>query len=52
MLKKKILVILSSEYYNKYFNLNSFQKLDKKYDLIFALKKKIFKKKIKLNFIN
>ena len=47
MLKKKILVILSSEYYNKYFNLNSFQKLDKKYDLIFALKKKIFKKKNK-----
>ena len=50
MLKKKILVILSSEYYNKYFNLNSFQKLDKKYDLIFALKKKIFKKKNKFRF--
>lgn len=44
MLKKKILIILSSEYYNKYLSLNSFKNLEKKYDVIFALKKNTLKK--------
>ena len=45
MSKKKILVILSSKYYNKYLDLNSFRNLENKYDVIFALKESHFKKK-------
>lgn len=38
MFRKKILVVLSSKYYNKYLSLNSFKNLEKKYDIIYALK--------------
>ena len=52
MSKKKILVILSSKYYNKYLDLNSFRNLENKYDVIFALKESHFKKKIILCIID
>ncbi len=45
MVKKKVLIVLSSRYYIKYLTLNSFQNLKKKYDLSFALKKNSFNDK-------
>ena len=49
-MKKKILIIISSKYYIKYLTLNSFQILKKKYDVIFALKKNIYKNKKNYKF--
>lgn len=50
MSKKKILIILSSKYYNKYLIFNSFQKLNKKYKLTFALKDNFAKKNKNFEF--
>ena len=44
-MKKKVLVILSSRHYTKYLTLKSFENLDKKFDVYFALKKGSYKKK-------
>ena len=49
-MKKKILVIISSKQYSKYLTLKSFQKLKKKYDVFFAVKKNGNKKKNKFYF--
>ncbi|OUW95795.1 MAG: hypothetical protein CBD97_02370 [Pelagibacteraceae bacterium TMED237] len=49
-MKKKVLVILSSRHYTKYLTLKSFQNLDKKFDVYFALKKGCYKKKNKFYF--
>ena len=50
MIKKKVLIIISSKYYIKYLTLDSFQILKKKYDVFFALKKKSFKKEKNYKF--
>ena len=50
MIRKKILVVLSSKYYNKYLSLNSFKNLENKYDLIYALKENHVKKKNNLKY--
>ena len=49
-MKKKILVIISSKQYSKYLTLKSFQKLKKKYDVFFAVKKNNNRKKNKFYF--
>jgi hypothetical protein len=50
MIKKKILVILSSNYYHKYLAYCSFQNLEKKYDVSYFVKKNNFKKSKKYKF--